>query len=327
MENIQVITQDFLNMHITKSDAETAAPIERRFKKGITVAEFKLYDTKNKYICDIDNDDALLGSYPIDDLMRIHVIDKFTLLSDVGSSDSAERSFLQRNRLGKYNEEEMMKIKEQQQKELEEEARLAASVLVGARCEVRVPHAPARRATVRDEKAVLTELVIKYRTVIENKKSDATTNAEKVNGWKLLSDEFNAISTYCKRAPESLKTCWENIKRQTKKESASRKREMFKTGGGRPPPPPPSTGAGCMIETILGPALEGLENPYDGDAFLDINDKENVATQSTTNECPQINSDTEFLNNENEVMHVIEIMENSEPLCTQSQSPIAGPRK
>ncbi|KAI8422014.1 hypothetical protein MSG28_009919 [Choristoneura fumiferana] len=153
-------------MHITKSDAETAAPIERRFKKGITVAEFKsklelvtggnaatmklkLYDTKNKYICDIDNDDALLGSYPIDDLMRIHVIDKFTLLSDVGSSDSAERSFLQRNRLGKYNEEEMMKIKEQQQKELEEEARLAASVLVGARCEVRVPHAPARRATVR----------------------------------------------------------------------------------------------------------------------------------------------------------------------------------
>ncbi|KAI8422021.1 hypothetical protein MSG28_009922 [Choristoneura fumiferana] len=149
MENIQVITQDFLNMHITKSDAETAAPIERRFKKGITVAEFKLYDTKNKYICDIDNDDALLGSYPIDDLMRIHVIDKFTLLSDVGSSDSAERSFLQRNRLGKYNEEEMMKIKEQQQKELEEEARLAASVLVGARCEVRVPHAPARRATVR----------------------------------------------------------------------------------------------------------------------------------------------------------------------------------
>ncbi|XP_073955015.1 tubulin-folding cofactor B-like isoform X2 [Choristoneura fumiferana] len=127
--------------------------------------KLKLYDTKNKYICDIDNDDALLGSYPIDDLMRIHVIDKFTLLSDVGSSDSAERfrlseeeyekkgdtvrSFLQRNRLGKYNEEEMMKIKEQQQKELEEEARLAASVLVGARCEVRVPHAPARRATVR----------------------------------------------------------------------------------------------------------------------------------------------------------------------------------
>ena len=33
------------------------------------------------------------------------------------------RSFLQRNRLGKYNEEEMSKMKEQQQKELEDEAK------------------------------------------------------------------------------------------------------------------------------------------------------------------------------------------------------------
>lgn len=33
------------------------------------------------------------------------------------------RAFLQRNKLGKYNEEEMNKLKEQQQKELEEEAK------------------------------------------------------------------------------------------------------------------------------------------------------------------------------------------------------------
>lgn len=33
------------------------------------------------------------------------------------------RSFLQRNRLGKYNEEETNKLKEEQQKELQEEAR------------------------------------------------------------------------------------------------------------------------------------------------------------------------------------------------------------
>ncbi|XP_063621930.1 tubulin-folding cofactor B [Cydia splendana] len=182
MENIQVITQDFVNVHITKSDTDIGAPVERRFKKGITVSEFKtklelvtggnattmklkLFDSKNNYVCDIDNDNALLGSYPIDDGMRIHVEDKFVLLSDVSSSDSAERfrlseeeyekkgdtvrSFLQRNRLGKYNEEEMAKMKEQQQQELEEEARLAASVLVGARCEVRVPSQGVRRATVR----------------------------------------------------------------------------------------------------------------------------------------------------------------------------------
>lgn len=42
MENIQVVTQDFVNVHITKSDCEDAAPVERRFKKGITIHEFKV---------------------------------------------------------------------------------------------------------------------------------------------------------------------------------------------------------------------------------------------------------------------------------------------
>lgn len=53
-------------------------------------------------------------------------------------------------------------------------------------------------------------------------------------------------------------------------------------GGGRPPPSPPSTGVDRMLETILGPALEGLENPYDGDALPDIN----VSTCWET--CPEI---------------------------------------
>ncbi|CAK1585699.1 unnamed protein product [Parnassius mnemosyne] len=182
MEGIQIITQDYVNVHITKSDSEDAAPVERRFKKDITVSEFKtklelvtggsattmklkLFDNKNNFVCDIANDNALLGSYPIDDGMRIHVIDNFILVKDFTGSDSAERfrlseeeyekkgdtlrSFLQRNKLGKYNEEEMNKLKEQQQKELEEEAKLAASVVVGARCEVRAPQQPRRRATVR----------------------------------------------------------------------------------------------------------------------------------------------------------------------------------
>ncbi|XP_023945076.2 tubulin-folding cofactor B [Bicyclus anynana] len=182
MEGVQIITQDFVNVLITKSDKDDTPPVERRFKKDITVQEFKtklelvtggsaasmklkVYDAKNNYVCDIDNDAALLGSYPIDDGMRIHVIDNFALVKDFESSDAAERfrlseeeygkkddtlrSFLQRNKLGKYNEEEMNKLKEQQQKELEDEAKLAEAVLVGARCEVRVPAQGARRATVR----------------------------------------------------------------------------------------------------------------------------------------------------------------------------------
>ena len=53
--------------------------------------KLKLYDSKNNYIGDIDNDNALLGSYPIDDGMRIHVIDNFALVRDFGASDSTDR--------------------------------------------------------------------------------------------------------------------------------------------------------------------------------------------------------------------------------------------
>ncbi|OWR46194.1 tubulin-folding cofactor B like protein [Danaus plexippus plexippus] len=182
MEGIQIITQDFVNVHITKSGGEDAAPIERRFKKEISIQDFKtklelltggsavtmklkLYDNKNNYIGDLDNDQAMIGSYPIEDGMRIHVIDNFSLVKDFDTSDTAERfrlseeeyekkgdtlrSFLQRNKLGKYNEEEMNKMREQQQKEMAEEAERAAAAVVGARCEVNVPGAGPRRATVR----------------------------------------------------------------------------------------------------------------------------------------------------------------------------------
>lgn len=50
-----------------------------------------VYDSKNNFVCDIDNDEALLGSYHIDDGSRIHVIDKFVLTKDFTGTDSAER--------------------------------------------------------------------------------------------------------------------------------------------------------------------------------------------------------------------------------------------
>lgn len=126
--------------------------------------KLELYDNKNKHICNIDNDNSLLGSYPIDDGMRIHVIDKFALVSfdsndstdrfrlseeEYGKKGDTLRSFLQKNKLGKYNEEELQKMKEEQEKERQEEARLAAAVVVGSRCEVKVPKQATRRGTVK----------------------------------------------------------------------------------------------------------------------------------------------------------------------------------
>jgi len=82
----------------------------------------------------------LLGSFPIDSGMRIHVedptrskgefedtsaVEKFELSKEEYSKrDNTVQSFLKRNKLGKYNEEEMKRIEEEKAKiEAEEKAK------------------------------------------------------------------------------------------------------------------------------------------------------------------------------------------------------------
>ncbi|XP_072285942.1 tubulin-folding cofactor B isoform X2 [Pyxicephalus adspersus] len=155
---------------------------EKRLDRGLTLAELKcklelvvgspascmdlkLFSVDNNFIQNLDQDDALLGSYPVDDGCRIHVIDKsgakvgeFEDLSRVEkyeiSNDAYEkrsdsvRSFLKRNRLGKFNEEEASQKAAEQQHKLEEERLAAESITAGSRCEVRVAGQPTKRGTV-----------------------------------------------------------------------------------------------------------------------------------------------------------------------------------
>lgn len=58
------------------------------------------------------------------------------------------KAFLEKNKLGKYNEEEMKKKIEEKKREEEVEERLASLCKVGDRCEVSVPNQPKRRATI-----------------------------------------------------------------------------------------------------------------------------------------------------------------------------------
>jgi tubulin-folding cofactor B len=58
------------------------------------------------------------------------------------------RAFLERNKLGKYNEEEIKEREKKKRREEEANEIAAKAAKVGDRCEVRVPGQPARRATV-----------------------------------------------------------------------------------------------------------------------------------------------------------------------------------
>jgi len=44
------------------------------------------------------------------------------------------------------------------------------------------------------EKSLLVELVMKYRNIIDNKRTDALTAKAKDDGWKALAEEFQAAS-------------------------------------------------------------------------------------------------------------------------------------
>ncbi|KAL6431905.1 hypothetical protein ACFW04_007379 [Cataglyphis niger] len=144
MSSCSVITSDFVNVSITNSGQESCC-VERRFQKGITIDEFKgklelltggnpatmtveVYDKNDKLVCKLEEGQRLLGSYPID--------------------DDTVKAFLEKNKLGKYNEEEMKKKMEEKKREEEAEERLASLCKVGDRCEVSVPNLPRRKATI-----------------------------------------------------------------------------------------------------------------------------------------------------------------------------------
>ena len=58
------------------------------------------------------------------------------------------RSFLLKNKLGKYNEEEQKKIQEEKEKAEREEEEKAKNIKVGERCEVKMQAHPTRRGNV-----------------------------------------------------------------------------------------------------------------------------------------------------------------------------------
>lgn len=115
----------------------------------------------DKMITQLNDDEKELGSYPIENNMRIHVVDNFQSLIGDGNVEKFDltdkqydqrrntvREYLKTNRLGKYNEEEMKALEERKQQEQLEQETKAASINIGDRCLV-TAKGPRRLGTVR----------------------------------------------------------------------------------------------------------------------------------------------------------------------------------
>ncbi|XP_037072140.1 tubulin-folding cofactor B-like isoform X2 [Pollicipes pollicipes] len=180
MAEYQVVTADTVNVMVTSNI--TQFPMQKRFQKSLTILALKnklelvtggsaatmrlsLYDKQDQFVCAMDSETALLGSFPVDEGMRLHVEDKtckkgeFEDTSNIqkyelsdeqyNSKQDTLRAYLERTKQGKYDQAEMARLAaEKERKQREEEAR-AATITVGARCEVARPGQLATRGTVR----------------------------------------------------------------------------------------------------------------------------------------------------------------------------------
>ncbi|XP_036392584.1 tubulin-folding cofactor B [Megalops cyprinoides] len=177
---ISVITNPTVSVRLTST--LSSFEVNRRFNRGITIAEFKsklelvvgtpascmdlqLFSTSDKFMQKLEDNEALLGSYPVDDDCRIHVIDRsgaqsgeFSDLSKVEKYEITDeayekrtdsvRSFMKKKKVGRFNEEEAaQQASEQAEREAKEEA-AAAAIAVGSRCQVQVTGQPTKIGTV-----------------------------------------------------------------------------------------------------------------------------------------------------------------------------------
>ncbi|XP_011496659.1 PREDICTED: tubulin-folding cofactor B [Ceratosolen solmsi marchali] len=178
MSSFDTSSTDFVNVTITSSNNEDYS-VERRFKRNITIEEFKnklelligcrsnamnleVYNKNDDIVCKPNDISNYLGSYPIDNGMRVHVtandkeeiqdpstVQKFELSDDTyAKMPSTVKAFLKENKLGKYDEDKVRKMEENRVLELENDKKLISCMKVNDRCEVTIPGNPKRKATI-----------------------------------------------------------------------------------------------------------------------------------------------------------------------------------
>lgn len=132
-------------------------------------------------------------------------------------------------------------------------------------CGVKMDQSKKReRATNFDisEVRLLTELVTKYRSVLENKKTDTVSNKEKEGAWNKIATAFNATSSEAVvRTAKTLKIKYESLKKSTRKKMTLH-RQLYKTGD-RPTAPDINSVDETVLETCSN--ISGLDANNDSD--------------------------------------------------------------
>jgi len=179
---MEVLSDSVLRLNFT-GGANSSFMNEHRFSKSLTINQLKnklemimgvgasgmqlqVFSAEDQplfYITDDEGGDRLLGSYQIDDGMRVNVTGP-NLMTNLGNLAEVEkyemkdneydkkrdsvRSFLKKNRKGKYDPEFQKKQKELEAQKVKDEEQFKEQIKVGMRCKVTLPKQLPRRGTV-----------------------------------------------------------------------------------------------------------------------------------------------------------------------------------
>lgn len=87
----------------------------------------------------------------------------------------------------------------------------------------------------QSEVDLLIDIVLKFKHIIENKQTDATTWKDKNQAWEKITEEFNASSGNYPRSLKTLRAKYDMVKKGIRKKCSVLKMEQNKTGGGQCP--------------------------------------------------------------------------------------------
>ncbi|XP_071581146.1 uncharacterized protein [Temnothorax nylanderi] len=122
-----------------------------------------------------------------------------------------------------------------------------------------------------DEKITLIEIIESKKHVIENKQTDAITIKEKEKCWSDINREFNSKCILANRNITSLKSCWDNLKKRTPKNTSQKSVKKFSqqaTGKMTIPDDPIAE----KVKSVIQPSVDGLKNQFDSDHVPGVDD-------------------------------------------------------
>ncbi|XP_066588724.1 myb/SANT-like DNA-binding domain-containing protein 3 [Prorops nasuta] len=155
----------------------------------------------------------------------------------------------------------------------------------------------------KEDKLIFIEIMKKYKSVIENKITDAIGKKEKAKAWDKITEEFNRSIPIGNRTQKTLQSLWKNLKYSAKKHYALTKRETYLTGSGKLSVRPDILAE--KVHEIIGLSIEGLQYPFDSDEQLSSQQINSTLMENEENIDPNADDPDdpifEYLLNEGEI--------------------------